>query len=232
MPFLISLYSHVKLHVIIMSNTHVFSKFLESWKKLEEEKVELSAVEAMSVLGWKKSKVYYWISSGKFQIVERIDGQKILLSPSEIEKLKENKKVQENFESFENSEEVLESSVQNITESYKEVQKSLNSETFEFFNKSLETIKQIHQSSLQNYGYSLKLLTDGQSAIEKEIIELKQEKKSVEESLRKSENQIQENLKQFEKMQKEKNIIIAILVSIILLACFMFFLVSNGFVQF
>lgn len=198
----------------------------------EENKVELSAVEAMSVLNWKKSKVYYWISSGKFQTVERIDGQKILLSPSEIEKLKENKKSSENFESFENSEEVQESSVRNITESYKEVQKSLNSETFEFFNKSLETIKQIHQSSLQNYGYSLKLLTDGQSAIEKEIIELKQEKKSVEESLKKSENQIQENLKQFEKIQKEKNIIIAILVSIILIACFMFFLVSNGFVQF
>ena len=55
----------------------------------EEEKIELSAVEAISVLGWKKSKVYYWISSGKFETVERIDGQKILLSRSEIDKLKE-----------------------------------------------------------------------------------------------------------------------------------------------
>jgi len=198
----------------------------------EENKVELSAVEAMSVLNWKKSKVYYWISSGKFQTVERIDGQKILLTPSEIEKLKENKKSSENFESSEISEEVQESFAQNVTNNYKEVQKSLSLETFEFFNKSLETIKEIHKSSLQNYGYSLKLLTDGQSAIEKEIIELKQEKKSVEESLKKSENQIQENLKQFEKIKKEKNIIIIILVSIILLACFMFFLVSNGFVQF
>jgi hypothetical protein len=198
----------------------------------EENKVELSPVEAMSVLNWKKSKVYYWISSGKFQTVERIDGQKIILSPSEIDKLKEIKKVQESSESFENSEEVQESSVQNITESYKEVQKSLSSETFEFFNKSLETIKEIHKSSLQNYGYSLKLLTDGKTAIEQENIQLKQEKKSVEESLKKSENQIQENLKQFEKIQKEKNIIITILVSIILIACFMFFLVSNNFVQF
>lgn len=198
----------------------------------EEEKVELSAVEAQSVLNWKKSKVYYWISSGKFETVERIDGQKILLTPSEIEKLKENKKVQESSESFENSEEVQESLVQNVTNNYKEVQKSLSLETFEFFNKSLETIKEIHKSSLQNYGYSLKLLTDGQSAIEKEIIELKQEKKSVEESLKKSENQIQENIKQFEKIQREKNIIIAILVFIILIACFVFFLVSNNFVQF
>lgn len=208
-----------------MSKVGNYTKVLESLEMFEEEKVELSAVEAMAVLGWKKSKVYYWISSGKFETVERIDGQKILLTPSEIDKLKEIKKVQESSEGSENSEEVQESSVQNITESYKEVQKSLNSETFEFFNKSLETIKQIHQSSLQNYGYSLKLLTDGKSAIEQENLELKQEKKAVEEKF-------QENLKQFEKIRKEKNIIIAILVSIILLACFMFILVSNGFVQF
>lgn len=198
----------------------------------EEEKVELSPLEAMEVLNWKRSKIYYWISSKKFETVQRIDGEKILLTQSEINKLKAKDDFKEVDSSSKNSEKVQESSVQNITKNYKEVQKSLNSETFEFFNKSLETIKQIHQSSLQNYGYSLKLLTDGQSAIEKEIIELKQEKKSVEESLKKSENQIQENLKQFEKIQKEKNIIIAILVFIILLACFMFFLVQNNFVQF
>lgn len=198
----------------------------------EEEKVELTPLEAMELLNWKRSKVYYWISSGKFETVQRIDGDKILLTQADINRLKvkaDSEQVQNNSEISEN---VQENSVQNITKNYKEVQKSLSSETFEFFNKSLETIKQIHQSSLQNYGYSLKLLTDGQSAIEKEIIELKQEKKSVEESLKNSENQIQENLKQFEKIKREKNIIIAILVSIILLACFMFFLVSNGFVQF
>ena len=198
----------------------------------EEKKIELSPLEAMDVLNWKRSKIYYWISSGKFETVQRIDGDKILLTQADINRLKvkaDSEQVQNNSE---NSENVQENSVQNITKNYENVQKSLNSETFEFFNKSLETIKQIHQSSLQNYGYSLKLLTDGQSAIEKEIIELKQEKKSVEESLKNSENQIQENLKQFEKIKKEKNIIIAILVSIILLACFMFFLVSNNFVQF
>lgn len=198
----------------------------------EEEKVELSPLEAMELLNWKRSKVYYWISSGKFETVQRIDGDKILLTQADINRLKvkaDSEPIQNNSE---NSENVQENSVQNITNNYKNVQENINSETFEFFNKSLETIKQIHQSSLQNYGYSLKLLTDGQSAIEKEIIELKQEKKSVEESLKKSENQIQENLKQFEKIQREKNVIIAILVSIILIACFMFFLVQNNFVQF
>ena len=187
----------------------------------EEEKVELSPLEAMEVLNWKRSKIYYWISSGKFETVQRIDGDKILLTQADINRLKvkaDSEPVQNNSEISEN---VQENSVQNITKNYKEVQKSLNSETFEFFNKSLETIKEIHKSSLQNYGYSLKLLTDGKTAIEQENIELKQEKKAVE-----------EKLKQFEKIQKEKNIIIAILVSIILLACFMFFLVSNNFVQF
>lgn len=166
----------------------------------EDENVELSPLEAMEVLNWKRSKVYYWINSGKFKTVQRIDGDKILLTQADINRLR----VKADFESVqnnsENSENVQENSVQNITKDYKEVQKSLNSETFEFFNKSLETIKQIHQASLQNYGYSLKLLTDGQTANEKEIIELKQEKKTVEESLKK-----------FEKTNRIKNIVIVFL---------------------
>ena len=196
----------------------------------EQEKIELSAVEAMSVLNWKKSKVYYWMSSGKFETVQRIDGDKILLTQADINRLKTKGNFEEVEENFENSEKVQESSVQNVTNNYKEVQKNINSETFEFFNKSLETIKQIHQASLQNYGYSLKLLTDGQSSIEKENIELKQEKKSVEESLKKSEIEFQEKLKQFEKVKKEKDIIIAFLLAIILLTCLFFFLVQNKFI--
>ena len=198
----------------------------------EQEKVELSAVEAMSVLNWKKSKVYYWMNSGKFEIVQRIDGDKILLTQADINRLKSKGNFEEVEENFENSEKVQESSVQNVTNNYKEVQKNINSETFEFFNKSLETIKQIHQASLQNYGYSLKLLTDGQSSIEKENIELKQEKRSVEESLKKSEKEFQEKIKQFEKVKKEKNIIISFLVFIILLICFIFYLIQNKFILF
>lgn len=191
----------------------------------EEEKVELTPLEAMAALNWKRSKIYYWISSKKFETVQRIDGEKILLTQSEINKLKAKDDFKEVDASSKNSEKVQESSVQNITKNYETVQKNPNSETLEFFNKSLETIKEIHKSSLQNYGYSLKLLTDGKTAIEQENIELKQEKKAAEEKF-------QESLKQFEKIRKEKNIIIAILISIILLACFVFFLVSNNFVQF
>lgn len=206
---------------------------------IDEEKIELSPMEAMNILGWKKSKVYYWITSNKFEIVERVDGQKIKITRAEIERLKKKDNVQENSENFEKvlessniSDEVQENSVQNITKNYKTFQNNTNLETFELLNKSLDAIKQMYIASSQNYNYSLKLLTDGQSTIERENIELKQEKKSVEESLKKSEREFQEKLKQFEKIQKEKNIIIAILVFIILIACFMFFLVSNGFVQF
>ena len=195
----------------------------------EEEKVELSPLEAMDVLNWKRSKIYYWINSKKFKTVQRIDGEKILLTQAEIDRLKIKKdfeQVQNNSENFEN---VQENSNQNITKNYENVQKSLTSETFEFFNKSLETIKQIHQSSLQNYGYSLKLLTDGQTANEQEIIELKQEKKIVEESLKKTEKEFQESLKQFEKVKKIKNIIIAILTVIMLLTFIIFFIVLKSF---
>lgn len=195
----------------------------------EEEKVELSPLEAMDVLNWKRSKIYYWINSKKFETVQRIDGEKILLTQAEIDRLKIKKdfeQVQNNSENFEN---VQENSNQNITKNYENVQKSLTSETFEFFNKSLETIKQIHQSSLQNYGYSLKLLTDGQTANEQEIIELKQEKKIVEESLKKTEKEFQESLKQFEKVKKIKNIIIAILAVIMLLTFIIFFIVLKSF---
>ena len=217
MPFLISLYPHVKLHVIIMSNTQVFNIFLESLEMLEEEKVELSAVEAMAALGWKKSKVYYWISSGKFQTVERIDGQKIVLTRSELDKLKDNKKVSENFENSEISEEVQESSVQNITELYKTEQNETLSETINLFQNSLNSIEQMQR----NYNFSLKLLTDGQSDFKEQYFELKAEKKTVEENLKKSETS-----------NNIKNIIISILLLLLIVGGSLIFFVLNNLEQF
>ena len=182
----------------------------------EDEKVELSAVEAINVLGWKKSKVYYWISSGKFKTVERIDGQKIVLSRSEIEKLKENKKVSENFENFENSEDFQESSVQNITKFYKTEQNETFMETVNLFQNSLNSIEQMQQS----FNYSLKLLTDGQADYKSQYFELKAEKKTVEENLKKS-----------EKFSNIKNMIIVVLL-LLLFGGFLFWFVLNNSEQF
>lgn len=154
------------------------------------EKFELSPVELMQALGWKKSKVYYWISSGKFETVERVDGQKVVISAEDMERLKKSnnyensEKVSENSN---NSEEVSKNSDDNVTKNYKNVSKSFNSEAFELFNKSLETIERIHQTALNNFGYTTKLLTDSKSEVQEENIELRAEVKTVQLRLEKSE---------------------------------------------
>lgn len=153
------------------------------------EKFELSPVELMQALGWKKSKVYYWISSGKFETVERVDGQKVVLSADDMNRLKNSnnfEKVETVVENSNNSEEVLKNSDDNITKNYKNVSKSFNSEAFELFNKSLETIERIHQTALNNFGYTTKLLTDSKSEVQEENLKLSAEIKTVQARLEKS----------------------------------------------
>ena len=183
----------------------------------EDEKVELSAVEAINVLGWKKSKVYYWINSGKFKTVEKIDGQKIVLTRSEIEKLKKKKKVSENFENFENSEDFQVSSVQNITKFYEAERNETFMETVNLFQNSLNSIEQMQQS----FNYSLKLLTDGQADYKSQYFELKAEKKTVEENLKKS-----------EKFSNIKNMIIVVLLLLLFFGAFLFWFFVNNSEQF
>ena len=153
------------------------------------EKFELSPVELMQALGWKKSKVYYWISSGKFETVERVDGQKVVLSADDMNRLKNSnnsEKVETVVENSNNSEEVLKNPDDNITKNYKNVSKSFNSEAFELFNKSLETIERIHQTALNNFGYTTKLLTDTKSEVQEENLKLSAEIKTVQARLEKS----------------------------------------------
>lgn len=174
------------------------------------EKIELSPSEAISALGWKKSKVYYWISTGKFETVERMDGQKIVISVEDFERLKKNAFYEndENYENFSNSsanfEKVQNNHFQNDTKVYKNDSKSFTSEQFEFMQNALETVKQIHQSSLQTYSYNVKLLTDGQNHLEEENLKLKSEFKSVEEKLKQSELEKTELSKKFELEKKEQ----------------------------
>lgn len=186
------------------------------------EKVELSPVELMQALNWKKSKVYYWISSGKFETVERLDGQKVVISPKDIERLKKSDN-SENFEKFEsvseipnNSEKIQQNSEQFVTKNYKNVSNSFNSEAFELFNKSLETIERIHQTALNNFGYTTKLLTDGKTEAEQENIELRAEVKTVQARLEKS-----------QKVHIWKNIIIFVLL-LVLICLTGFVLISSN----
>ena len=172
------------------------------------EKVELSPVELMQAIGWKKSKVYYWISSGKFETVERVDGQKVVLSADDMNRLKNSnnsEKVETVVENSNNSEEVLKNPDDNVTKNYKNVSKSFNSEAFELFNKSLETIERIHQTALSNFGYTTKLLTDSKSEVQEENLKLSAEIKTVQARLEKS-----------QKVHVWKNIIIFILLLVLI----------------
>ncbi len=195
------------------------------------EKLELTPVELMAALGWKKSKVYYWISSGKFETISKMGIQKVLISTEDLESLKKSNDLKQ-FETFENSsefsEDVSNNSNSNVTKNYKNVSNNFNMEAFALFNNSLETIKQMHQSTIINYGTTVKLLTDGQNSLEKENLELKAEKKSVEESLKRSEKEFSENLKKFEKKNNLKNIIIAFLALILAISLIGFRLVLNN----
>lgn len=184
------------------------------------ENYELSPVELMQALNWKKSKVYYWISQGKFETVERLDGQKVIISAEDMERLKKSE-IRENFENSEtnseipnNSEKVVQNLGQNVTKNYKTVPNLTNSEAYELFNKSLETIERIHQTALSNFGYTTKLLTDGKSEVQEENIELKAEIKTVQARLEKS-----------RKIHVWKNIIIFILF-IVLICLTAFVLIS------
>ena len=172
------------------------------------EKVELSPVELMQALGWKKSKVYYWISSGKFETIDRVDGQKVVLSVEDMERLKKSNNT-ENFENVSensnNSEKISQNSDFNVTKNYKNVSNNFNSEAFELFNKSLETIERIHQTALNNFGYTTKLLTDSKSEVQEENIELRAEVKTVQARLEKS-----------QKVHVWKNIIIFVLLLVLI----------------
>ena len=186
------------------------------------EKVELSPVELMQALNWKKSKVYYWISSGKFETVERLDGQKVVISPEDIERLKksDNSEIFEKSESVSeipnNSEKIQQNSEQFVTKNYKNVSNSFNSEAFELFNKSLETIERIHQTALNNFGYTTKLLTDGKTEAEQENLELRAEVKTVQARLEKS-----------QKVHIWKNLIIFVLL-LVLICLTGFVLISSN----
>jgi len=186
------------------------------------EKIELSPVELMGALNWKKSKVYYWISSGKFETVERLDGQKVVISPEDIERLKKSdnseyfEKSENVSENLNNSEKVVQNYGQNVTKNYKTVSNFSNSEAYELFNKSLETIERIHQSALNNFGYTTKLLTDGKSEAQQENLELRAEVKTVQARLEKS-----------QKIHIWKNIIIFVLL-LVLICLSAFVLISSN----
>ena len=142
------------------------------------EELELTPVELMSALNWKKSKVYYWIQTGKFKTIERMGITKVVISQKDFDSLKKFEDVShasnsDNFsENFNNSDNFQIGNNSNVTKHYENVQKNLYEEQIEFFKSTLETIKQIHTTASQYYNNSLKMLTDSQNNLEQEHFKL------------------------------------------------------------
>lgn len=212
------------------------------------EELELTPVELMAALNWKKSKVYYWIQTGKFKTVERMGIMKVAISQKDFDSLKKFDNTNhapnsENFpQNFDNSENFQSGTNPNVTNYYKDVQKNLYEEQIEFFKSTLETIKQIHMTASQNYDNSLKMLTDSQGSLEQEHFKLQAEYKTIQSKLNETESEykkVAENLKQtelekteqfekFKRVEKYKNISIIVLSILLLFSLVWFAIFSNN----
>ena len=136
------------------------------------EKLELSAQEIMDRLNWKKSKVYYWINSKKFETVDSPTGVKVLITQHEIEK----------YKSFKNSQtDYIESEI--IQESLKPVQENSKISNNEVLMKAIETIQYMFDSQLNQ----TKMLTDSEHRTQSEYFELKAKFETLQESYKKLE---------------------------------------------
>lgn len=186
------------------------------------EKIELTASELMAELNWKKSKVYYWINSNKFETIERETGKNVLITREQIERLR-SKTVQENFEQFangsENSEEVQDIPYENVTKHYKNVSNNSELSEKEYFLESLNTIKVMHQTSMQNFNYSMKLLTDGKNELEDQYLEAKANNRTMSEKVEQKEKEI----KKLDKSVQLRNYIIIVLIALFVMICVLYF---------
>lgn len=212
------------------------------------EELELTPVELMAALNWKKSKVYYWIQTGKFKTVERMGITKVVISQKDFDSLKkfeasEHAPTSQNFQqNFENSDNFQSSNNPNVTNCYENIQKNLYEEQIEFFKSTLETIKQIHITASQNYDNSLKMLTDSQSNLEQEHFKLQAEYKTIQSKLDETEleyKKVSENLKQtesekreqfekFKKVEQSKNFFIIFLIILLLFSLVGFGIILNN----
>lgn len=187
------------------------------------EKIELTAVELMTALNWKKSKVYYWINSNKFETIERETGTNVLITQEQIDRLK-TKTVEESSKQFENSSNnsnlVQENSNQNITKDYETFSNSSNLVDTKFYNEALSTMKEMYQTFVQSQSYNMKLLTDGKSELETEMLELKAENKELSQKVLKSSNS--ENL---------KNIVIVVITILLIICLITIGILSNSLVK-
>lgn len=187
------------------------------------EKVELTAAEVMNTLNWKKSKVYYWINSGKFETVERETGINVLLTDEQIKRLKI-----ETFSGcsseFEKSADISKTaqnnSEQTVTKHYEIASNSSNIIDTQFYNDALSTMKEMYQTFVQSQTYNMKLLTDGKNETETEILELKAENK-----------ELSKKVLRFSNLEIIKNAVISVISILLLISLVAITILSNSLIK-
>jgi hypothetical protein len=136
------------------------------------EKIELTGPELIEKLGWKKSKVYYWMSTGKFQTIETPEGLKALLTEQDIEKYKIKNKSQTDS---------------NIPEIFQEnsspVQNNLKISDNEIMLEAIKTIRYMFDNQINQ----TKLLVDSEEMTKSDFFELKVQFQTLQNSYKKLE---------------------------------------------
>ena len=162
------------------------------------EKLELSASELIEKLNWKKSKVYYWINSKKFETIETPEGVKALLTEKEIGKYRKDIS-SENFENVsiqtENFQEFPRNSESSVQESLKKSQHSEN----EVMMEAIKTIRYMYDNTVNQ----TKLLTDSEHRTKEDYYEIKAEFKTLQESYKKIELEKIELSEKISMLEKE-----------------------------
>lgn len=187
------------------------------------EKVELTAAEVMNTLNWKKSKVYYWINSGKFETVERETGTNVLLTDEQIKRLKIEtfSECSSEFEkSADISKTVQNNPEQTVTKHYETISNSSNIIDTQFYNDALSTMKEMYQTFVQSQTYNMKLLTDGKNETETEILELKAENK-----------ELSKKVLRFSNLEIIKNAVISVISILLLISLVAITILSNSLIK-
>jgi len=160
------------------------------------EKLKLTAKELQDTLHWSKSKVYYWINTKKFETVQTPYGQKILISQSEIEELKND-----------DSSEPIETEFEKVQTKSETVHKISD-------NQVIMTMLSMLQQQFNEKKDHVKLLTDSEHRTQSSYFELKtkfehlqKQFETLQEELTKTKQEkteLSEKIEQLEQLQAEQ----------------------------
>jgi hypothetical protein len=150
------------------------------------EKLELTAPDLIKTLNWSKSKVYYWMNTGKFETIETPEGLKVKITQAQIDNYRKKESCNasdSDFEQFEN--------VQKKVESVQEIPESSNQRKQENFNNSQTTNNEVMLEAINTIRYMFdnqlnqtKLIADSEKRTQDEYFKISVEFKTLQEKLK------------------------------------------------